>query len=378
MQHRASTERLAELDAAKFLAMVAMVTGHVLDALVRSDQLDINRFPWSLWHWWRGITAPIFLTISGILFALTMQRNKQGVIEAGILRRRVLRAAQLLAIGYLLVFPANRIFDLPFVEDQVLQAFFQVNILQLVAVSLLLLVVIALLFPNPGAFRYATLGTGIGISLLTPFVHSIPWYEQIPAPLAAYVSYEGGSLFPIFPFSAYMALGAWIGTLLVDVQTSRVVWLRRFCFAAGGALVVGGAAMSLLLSLPQVDLYRYTPMGVAIRQGTALLFIGGVSLLMPLLRSVQSLLALFGKQALTIYVLHLVLLFGTPWFSSIGRWYPKALSLEEGIAAAGVILGITLGSVLAYQWIRPLLVRPPVLRLVRIGVAGAIAYLLLA
>lgn len=33
------SERLVELDAAKFIAMLLMMVGHALDALVRPDQL---------------------------------------------------------------------------------------------------------------------------------------------------------------------------------------------------------------------------------------------------------------------------------------------------------------------------------------------------
>lgn len=370
------SERLVELDAAKFIAMLLMMVGHVLDALVRPDQLDVTQAPWSYWHWWRGITAPIFLTISGILFSLTLSRNEHGRVEGYILRRRIFRAVQLAAIGYLLVFPVQHIYELPFVDDASWHIFCQVNILQLVAAGLASLVGLALLFPQPQHFRHAVLIVGITVSLLTPLVHSVEWYAHLPALLAAYLSYEGGSLFPIFPFAAYMLIGAWIGASIATLPTQRTDWLRRFSLEVGIPLVIVGGFMGWII--PSSDIYRYTPAGVAIREGVAIMFIGMVSIALPLFRSIQSLLILLGKQALSVYVLHLVFLFGTPWFNSIGRWYPKALSLDEGLVAAGAIVILTTGVVLLVQHIRPYLVRPVVLRFIRISAAVLIAYLLLA
>lgn len=375
---QAQTNRLYELDAAKFIAMLLMMVGHVLDALVRPSELDVTQLPWSAWHWWRGITAPVFLTISGMLFALTLRRNERGRADRTVLQRRVIRALQLAAIGYLLVFPARHIFDLPFVDEATWRASVQVNILQLVSASLLLLVILAVLFPRQDGFRRAVLIGGIAIAVATPLVHRIAWYEHLPSLLAAYVSYEGGSLFPIFPFSAYMLLGAWLGCWLMLQSGDRIRLIRQVCFFGGSALVLVGALVGMWLPIGEVDLYRYTPIGVGIRQGVALLFIATVSLALPLLRSVESHLVLFGKQALAVYVLHLLLLFGTPWFDSIGRTHFKMLSLGEGLLAAATIVIATLGSILAWQRVRSVVTQPSVLRVLRVGMAVALAYLLLA
>lgn len=373
----AQTNRLYELDAAKFIAMLLMMIGHVLDALVRPLELDVTTLPWSAWHWWRGITAPVFLTISGMLFALTLHRNERDRVDRIVLRRRVIRALQLATIGYLLVFPVRHIFDLPFVEESVWRASVQVNILQLVAASLLLLVILAVLFPRRGGFQRAVLFGGIAIAVSTPLVHRIAWYEHLPSLLAAYVSYEGGSLFPIFPFSSYMLIGAWLGCRLKLQRSEGNRWLRQVGFLSGSGLVLVSAVVGLWLSIGEVDLYRYTPIGVGIRQGVALLFIATVSLALPLLRSFESLLVLFGKQALAAYVVHLLLLFGTPWLDSIGRTHFKMLSLGEGFLVAIAIVVTTLGSILAWERVRSIVTQPSVHRLLRVGMAVALAYLLL-
>jgi uncharacterized membrane protein len=374
MKH--SPPRLYELDAAKFIAMLFMMAGHVLFALVSPQQLDTSQPPWSLWNWWRGITAPVFLTISGILFSLTLRRTDAGTVERAILARRTVRALQLLAIGYLLVFPARRIYELPFVDDTTWHAFVQVNILQLIAVTLFALVICARLSQTPRAFTWCTGVVALGVALVTPFVHQVKWYEHLPSILAAYLSYEGGSIFPVFPFSAYMFAGAWMGSMLRDRGTEHLHQLRWQALVFGGVLIAVGVLGAMIS--PAADIYRTTPFGVAIRQGVALLVIVVVSVALPLFRPIQSLLVLFGKQALAIYVIHLVLLYGTPWFDSIARYYPNALSIGEGLLAAGAIITLTLGSVVVFHRIRAYLVHPTVLRLLRVGVGVILGLLLLA
>ncbi|MCX7929910.1 MAG: DUF1624 domain-containing protein [Chlorobi bacterium] len=373
---KSATARLYELDAAKFIAMLLMMTGHVLSALVTPVELDITRTPWSVWHWFRGITAPVFLTISGLLFALTLRRTDRGTVEPPIVRRRALRALQLMGIGYLLVFPARRIYELAFVDDSVWHTFVQVNILQLIAISLLMLSVCAYVCRTHRSFSRAMMVLTAGTALLTPVVHGIAWYDHIPAVLAAYLSYDGGSLFPIFPFAAYMFAGAGLGTLLAEYNVENRRALRSAALFIGAGLIGLGVAGAVLF--PSADIYRFSPFGVAIRQGTALLFIVAVSALLPLLRPIQSLLVLFGKQALVVYVLHLILLYGTPWTDSIARWYPNTLSLNQGLAMAAVIIALTLGSIVAYDRVRVYLTSPTALRLVRIGVGVLLGWMLLA
>ena len=49
--------RLYALDLARFVAMVFMMQGHVLDAVVNRSDLVVTEFPWNLWHLIRGFTS---------------------------------------------------------------------------------------------------------------------------------------------------------------------------------------------------------------------------------------------------------------------------------------------------------------------------------
>ncbi|MBI3259780.1 MAG: DUF1624 domain-containing protein, partial [Ignavibacteriae bacterium] len=134
------SSRLFILDLARCIAMIMMVQGHTIDALTHPQILNTAEFPWNIWNFVRGLTAPIFLMVSGAVHVFSMKSEPSGRMNSDTMIRRVRWALLLISVGYLLVFPANRIFDLPFLNYDAWRLFFQANILQLTGFSLLLVV----------------------------------------------------------------------------------------------------------------------------------------------------------------------------------------------------------------------------------------------
>ncbi|MBM4151193.1 MAG: DUF1624 domain-containing protein, partial [Ignavibacteria bacterium] len=121
--------RLFALDLARLMAMLMMMQGHTIDALVQPQLMHLDEFPWNVWQFMRGLTAPIFLIVSGTVHVFAMKRNELGAMSEETRKRRMNWAWIILLCGYMLVFPANRLIDLPFVQPDALAMFFQVNIL---------------------------------------------------------------------------------------------------------------------------------------------------------------------------------------------------------------------------------------------------------
>ncbi|MBL7997913.1 MAG: hypothetical protein JNL32_04665, partial [Candidatus Kapabacteria bacterium] len=222
--------------------------------------------------------------------------------------------------------------------------------------------------------------TGVVISFLTPFVNSVPWFYIVPEFVGTFLSYQHGSIFPIFPYASYMFIGAAAGVALSRVpKEDRFGYIRRMSWriallsgAAGGVLAL---VIPMLGFVPDLDFLQSSPACVWLRVGAVSAFIYCVSLAYPLMRRFENLLALFGKQSLVVYVVHLIILFGTPWFPSIGRFYVKNASLEFGLLAAVVVVGGTLLIVYAED----LLARNAgrILRYARLSLAAMLAYALL-
>jgi uncharacterized membrane protein len=341
--------RLYVLDLARFIAMVMMMQGHTLDSLVSPQQLDVTTYPWSIWHFLRGLTAPIFLLISGAVSVFAIKRQADGTVGRDVIVKRARWAMILLAIGYMMMFPANRVFDLPFVQQESWKAFFQVNILHLNGVALLGLLGLSVLTRSSESLGKISFALACGIALLTPFIHAVNWFNYLPEGIAAYLSYNHGSLFPIFPFGSYLFFGVALGAFLKGYSNEQRFDILKtkmapvgLVFLAAGFLLTG---LIEIMPFPAHDFHGSSPAFVLIRVGIVSVFLSAVALLYQYTRRFENFYSFFGQKTLHIYIGHLVLLYGTPWFPSISKLYPKQLMLTDGLLIAVGVIGATLGSV---------------------------------
>ncbi|HEX9082024.1 MAG TPA: heparan-alpha-glucosaminide N-acetyltransferase domain-containing protein, partial [Holophagaceae bacterium] len=246
--------RIHVLDFARLVAIFLMLQGHTLEAFVAPSAMDWTTLHWQLWGQIRGLTAPLFLLVSGAATVLATRRDATGRIPMGQVRHRLRTALWVGAIGYLMVFPAARLADLRWVTPEGWRIFLQVNILQLNAVTLALLTGLMLLTRSVRRHAAWSLAVGLAILLLAPWVAGRDWFAWLPESLAAYLSFAHGSLFPVFPASAFMFLGVGLGSVLVEApETERLRWFRLAAFAAG--LV----ALILSVASAQVPAHWFPP-----------------------------------------------------------------------------------------------------------------------
>jgi uncharacterized membrane protein len=342
-----SQHRFYILDFVRLVAMVLMMQGHTLDALVTPEQLNVAVFPWNLWHFLRGLTAPMFLMLSGAVQVFANKRDEEGFIGAARYWKQVRWSLMLVGIGYLLVFPANKLRDLPYVTPESWHFFFQVNILQLSGMTLLGVMTVMYFTRTTLAFARTSFAIGLALTLLSPLAYHVDWFALLPEVAANYFSPKHGSLFTLFPYSAYMFFGVSIGAwLYVTPASQREVQFPRVALLIGAILIaIGIAATYTPLSFyPPHDYYLSSPNFVALRVGCALLIMGCLAYVYPYTRSFEPYYSRLGKKSLYIYTAHLILLFGTPWFVGVARLQPRSLDLTTGAWAALTVIIATLGS----------------------------------
>ncbi|MFW5662812.1 MAG: heparan-alpha-glucosaminide N-acetyltransferase domain-containing protein, partial [Bacteroidota bacterium] len=112
---RLKSQRITALDLARFIAMLMMIQGHSLYAVASAQQLDTSIFPWNLWEFLRGFTAPVFLMVSGAVHVFANKREPDGYIAPARLNKRIKVSLIIMAVGYLMMFPADNIYHLPFI-----------------------------------------------------------------------------------------------------------------------------------------------------------------------------------------------------------------------------------------------------------------------
>ena len=343
-------ERVYLLDLARFLAMVFMMQGHTLDSLVSPKFLDVTTFPWNIWHSFRGLTAPVFLIISGAVHVYVLKRDSDGKLTNDTIYKRIRWAFVIMMIGYLLVFPANRMYDLIYLDAKGWQVFFQVNILQLTGISLVLLLLVAMLTRSSQSLGKASLAIGIAITVLTPFIQFIDWFLYIPEGIAAYISFEHGSIFPVFPFASYLFYGVALGSYLKNVPSDQ--WtqkLKKMALTLGIPLFILGVGLNIFQAhLTGGDLAEFGRASAGLvltRIGIVLGILSFLSYIYRYVKSFDQYTIIFSRKSLYIYVIHLVLLYGCTWFPSIAKIYPQQLPLWAGLTLVPIVISITLGFV---------------------------------
>ncbi len=348
-----SAQRITAIDLARFVAMIMMVQGHVIDALLSPAYYNINEFPWDVWNFLRGFTAQVFLIVSGIVSVFANKRLDNGKLKPGTFKRRVNLALILIALGYLFAFPANKIWDLFFIDNSYLVSLFRANILQLIGVSLFFVVLLYRLTRNDKTLSWIALTIALIISGLSPFVHQVNWFNYLPEFIASYLSFEHGSFFPIFPYTAFMFYGVFLGTILKKIDAEKrtkfiIIWVTL----AGIILIAAGSGFRELLW--EFAIYiptKVNPAAIIFQIGCVLAGVGFWAFIYSKTKKLSFYYAMFGKRALMVYVFHLIVLYGTSWFPSIGNIYYRQLSIGWTLFFAVLIELITFSLVYLYEFL---------------------------
>jgi len=163
--------RILFIDLARAIAVLLMVQGHTIDALLHPDYRTSLQY--NAWLYLRGLTSCTFLFLSGAAFSLTALRHWE---EQRRLSRRALKRIRrlvfFLALGYFVKFPMGRFAHLQYASDERWQSFLAVDVLQNVAFTLLLLQALIWVMRTPR--KFAT-------------VHGWPATFSVPVPLKSIV-----------------------------------------------------------------------------------------------------------------------------------------------------------------------------------------------
>lgn len=322
------SSRILALDIARLIAMLMMVQGHTIFALLEANTIKAGQWYWQLWTFTRGLTAPVFLMVSGAVQIFANKRLQSGKLSEKTIKRRFRTCIILLCVGYLLQFPTNNLYDLFFLNEQGLFNFLKVNVLQMFSISIFLLTLLYIITRNNFTLAIASFIIGNSILILTPKVLSINWFDILPIPLASFLSMKNGSIFPIFPFTAYLFLGTFVGYLIKKQEQEKRTFYIATRVAILGLIYVLIAYFLKYLNYHSVynNSFIFTKSTlsiwlIVIRVGLSMIAISMAAWVCYFLekfkqntvwKSIQDTIYLFSNRALFIYVIHLLLIYGSP------------------------------------------------------------------
>ncbi len=322
------------------VAVFMMIQGHSIDALLSQDYYSSDSFLFMLWQFGRGLTAPIFLFGSGFAYVLASRRKAiDGKLPASVLFKRVRWIAVLFLIGMLMHIPSATLDGLQQASPEQWSHFFQVDVLRLMAVTLLGLLVVLITAKNlTSLFRTSAIIT-LAIVLLSPLMYAIPWKSFAHESIVGYLSMETGSFFPIFPFGAYLFAGAATASLHLQWKEAgrEHVFLKNLSLGAFAFLAIPNLLFMTMHVQGSFD--GSSPLLFSSRLGMVMLLWVVVGLLLRRVNSLPAILPRIGQHTLLIYVSHVVVLYGCAWFPGIRQLYGKEFELSPVLGIIVLIVG---------------------------------------
>lgn len=327
-------QRLVFLDIVRAYACFMMVFGHTFNELVNASIRASDAFRY--WQHLRGLTAPIFLFVSGFAFYIATTRYWDHYLAwTPRLRKRLVRVFWLLVIGYGLHFPFKNpfhIFGATLTPGQ-WSSFMGVDILQCVAINLLLLHGLILLLGTQRRFIVYLAIAMPAVFLLSPWLWRLNGLAETPRLWNFYLGGNFNSFFPLVPWIGFHYAGILGGFLYRNYLAKVPNWPKWFLLASLALGVAGSGLYVFYLSFPaSLKFNTLQAQSLPWRLGMVLFIFSFISLLCQRVKSVPRFITIIGSETLTVYWLHLVIIFGSAWNLGLVIHYRHALNVWQALA----------------------------------------------
>ncbi|MEI7811833.1 MAG: heparan-alpha-glucosaminide N-acetyltransferase domain-containing protein [Ignavibacteria bacterium] len=305
-------KRFAFIDLYRGWALLFMIETHVFNAFLNqaykhSQWFDVLTF-------FNGLIAPSFLFISGFAFTIASSRK---VAEFRTYKsefwRQLWRIGLIFLVGYSLRLPYLSLQKmLHLATPDKLMFFYCVDVLQCIAFGLLLLFIMKLIIKNGKLYNYILTGLSVLLFMTAPLIWQIDFTKYMPLPLANYMNPQNGSLFPLFPWLAFMLSGSVISHYYMEARKteSENMFIKWLLYS--GIILIIISSFVLWSHLPVFDyISKVNP-----SQFFFLVRLGLVILLLALCRYYElwrntesSVVMDVGRESLLVYWLHLQVIY---------------------------------------------------------------------
>ena len=374
--HSVHARRVIFIDLARALAVVFMLYGHAVDALLAPEYRSGTLY--DIWQFQRGLTSCLFLLLSGFAFSIATARHWAAQVWfSHALVKRVRRFLLFIALGYALHFPVYHLRELPMATAEQWRSFLAVDVLQLIGATFLGVQLLVMLTRSLTMFMRVTLVLAAVTALATPLVWGVPWTRWLPLWLAAYVSPDAGSQFPVAPWAAFVLAGSGLGQIYARWGAAHLVaYANRVLLAPAVAMI----AISFLMSATNLPFdtsvgVGFVPAQVVLRTGACLLILGAVAHGSRWMAGLPHVFGAVAQESLLIYFVHLCIVYGSIWNTGLAQVYGMTLAPREMVLA--VILLIAAMTALAWYWNRWKHTHPHVARWAAVTAGAVLLYRLL-
>ena len=342
--------RLKFIDMARSIAILLMLEGHFIDMTLNEYYRDPSNAVYSMWHFIRGFTAPMFFTVTGVVFVyLLSTNNESGFFKNRRVKKGFRRALELLFWGYALQLSLKN-------YDSYLQGNFgdwviAFHVLQCIGAGIAVLLFIyglwKLLKVGPLFIYYFIFATVL--FSFYPYLKHLPDGQYFPenGPQVIQNMFKGpNSVFPIIPWLAFTIYGGMVGALLFRFHKYvRKIWFPLTFIALGIVLNVFGysifKSVDAFFKYANIhsDLKFVSNAWLYGRLGQVLFVLAILMLIERFFTIKDSLFLKIGQNTLPIYVIHVIILYSGIFGYGLNMFLKDTLSPWQAILGAiGFIL----------------------------------------
>ncbi|MFD0963926.1 heparan-alpha-glucosaminide N-acetyltransferase domain-containing protein [Pseudofulvibacter geojedonensis] len=348
MTQKKSNNRLVFIDALRSFAIIMMLQGHFVSSLLSCTYKDSNNIYYSVWEYFRGITAPTFFTITGFIFMFLVLNQTDKKKQLLRIKKGIKRGLVLIAWGYIL-----RIGIAGVLSGYIHEAYFYTDVLHIIGLSLLLLCFIYLtLYKRSSNLFQVTLVMITVLSFLFERYYNAIEMPYLPTVISHYFTKANGAVFSLFPWFGYVSIGAFLATLFIKYKDQKnfyfllpkytgLLGLLLLFFSTGILLNLGELTQISIFTVSGEYNYLFTRLGDSLVLMTAFIYLRNILN--------HSIFIQIGKVTLSIYIVHHILLYGSWFHTGLTRWLYNSLTLNQALIGALLFVITTCFLVLKFR-----------------------------
>lgn len=336
---------------ARTIAILLMLEGHLVYDLLDPELRDPTNGVYATWSYVRQFTAPIFLTLTGLIFVfLMLKNNEQSYFQNIRIKKGFKRVVELFFWGYLL-------------------QWYAFHVLECIATGIFTILLIYGLYK---LIRFIPLWIYFFVAavlLFTGYLYLRELPKDMPWPTNAWYFVQNffhgpgnRAIFPISPWMGYTMVGAMIGALIhrYPKHVPRMYFPLGFLVIGStlffGANEILGGVDDLAQYFSTGFKYKFVYINWIIERVGMVLNVLGVLMIIDrylgdYLKS-DSLFLKVGQNTLTIYIIHMMILYGSVIGIGLNDFWHQELNGWEAALAAVLFITAFIILIKYLDWIK--------------------------